>query len=213
MIFWSVRGYGKLQKVRGKIREKSGNFEVDDKWQPWFHIAFHYFSPVIMVWLKCCWKGLELYSHPSIHWLYVEVSTCQVHWHDSHLQVGLPSGHLVPKKMSYQHAISSGVNFYRKEFAPIPLPLDLIFWRVCPPGKQTGSHKNCLPWKTWQNKMVPIHFKQENFSSRKPLAIRQKMSKQLHLNFMCLVGSDKKDNFFMVVFSHLYIYKIGSLLI
>ena len=23
-------------KCQGKIREKSGNFEVDDKWQPWF---------------------------------------------------------------------------------------------------------------------------------------------------------------------------------
>ena len=33
MIFLSVRGYGKL-KCQGKIREKSGNFEVDDKWQP-----------------------------------------------------------------------------------------------------------------------------------------------------------------------------------
>ena len=25
--------------------------------------------------------------------------------------------------------------------------------RLCPPGKQTGSHKNCLPLKTWQLKM------------------------------------------------------------
>ena len=25
----------KTAKCQGKIREKSGNFEVDDKWQPW----------------------------------------------------------------------------------------------------------------------------------------------------------------------------------
>ena len=34
LLFWSVRGYGNL-KCQGKIRERSGNFEVDDKWQPW----------------------------------------------------------------------------------------------------------------------------------------------------------------------------------
>ena len=25
-------------KCHGKIREKSGNHEVDDKWQPWFNL-------------------------------------------------------------------------------------------------------------------------------------------------------------------------------
>ena len=30
IFFLCVRGYGKVQNVR----EKSGNFEVDDKWQP-----------------------------------------------------------------------------------------------------------------------------------------------------------------------------------
>ena len=34
MIFVFIRGYGKL-KCQGNIREKSGNFEVDDKWQPY----------------------------------------------------------------------------------------------------------------------------------------------------------------------------------
>ena len=34
-FFGSVRGYvWKTVKCQGKIREKSGNFEVDDKWQP-----------------------------------------------------------------------------------------------------------------------------------------------------------------------------------
>ena len=34
VIFLAVRGYGKTVKCQGKIREKSGNFEVDDMWQP-----------------------------------------------------------------------------------------------------------------------------------------------------------------------------------
>ena len=34
-FYCSVRGYAKTVKCQGKIREKSGNFEVDDKWRPW----------------------------------------------------------------------------------------------------------------------------------------------------------------------------------
>ena len=29
----------KTAKSQGKIREKSGNFELDGKWQPWLHIV------------------------------------------------------------------------------------------------------------------------------------------------------------------------------
>ena len=35
----------------------------------------------------------------------------------------------------------------------IPLRVDPIFGRLLPPGKQTGSHENCLPLKTWQKKI------------------------------------------------------------
>ena len=40
-----------------------------------------------------------------------------------------------------------------------PLKVDPIFERLCPPSKQTGSHENCLPLKTWRKKNggVPIH--------------------------------------------------------
>ena len=47
--FLSVRGYGKLKisgkksgkilKIREKVMEKSGNFEVNDKWQPCCEVA------------------------------------------------------------------------------------------------------------------------------------------------------------------------------
>ena len=47
-FFRSLRGYGKLQNVR----EKSGNFEVDDKWQPCtreFTDIFNRFNEIYMV--------------------------------------------------------------------------------------------------------------------------------------------------------------------
>ena len=35
MIFsWIRQGVWKAVKYQGKIREKSGNYELDDKWQP-----------------------------------------------------------------------------------------------------------------------------------------------------------------------------------
>ena len=34
MIFFVCQRVWKTAKCQGKIREKSGNFEVDDKWQP-----------------------------------------------------------------------------------------------------------------------------------------------------------------------------------
>ena len=34
-----------------------------------------------------------------------------------------------------------------------PLRVDPILGRLCPPVKQRGSHKNCLPLKTWREKM------------------------------------------------------------
>ena len=33
-LFWLCQRVWKTVKCQGKIREKSGNFEVDDKWQP-----------------------------------------------------------------------------------------------------------------------------------------------------------------------------------
>ena len=30
------------------------------------HTAFHYHPPIVLLWLKYCWKGLKVASHPSI---------------------------------------------------------------------------------------------------------------------------------------------------
>ena len=52
--------------------------------------------------------------------------------------------------------ISLGVNFKKKNLLPMGKFFSLKFtpvWEDCPPGKQTGSHQNCLPLKTWQKKM------------------------------------------------------------
>ena len=42
-----------------------------------------------------------------------------------------------------------------------PLRVDPALGRLCPPGKQTGSHKYCLPLETWRKKMevYPYTFK------------------------------------------------------
>ena len=32
-----------------------------------FHTAFHYHPPVVLIWLKYCWKGRKIESHPSIY--------------------------------------------------------------------------------------------------------------------------------------------------
>ena len=31
------------------------------------HTAFHYHPPIVLIWLKHCWKGRKIASHPSIH--------------------------------------------------------------------------------------------------------------------------------------------------
>ena len=49
-------------------------------------------------------------------------------------------GHLIKERIC-----SHGSKFF-------PLRVDPFLGRLCPPGKQTGSHKNCLPLKTWPKK-------------------------------------------------------------
>ena len=34
------------------------------------------------------------------------------------------------------------------------LRVDLFLGRLCPPGRHTGSHRNCLPLKPWRKKIV-----------------------------------------------------------
>ena len=45
-IFFICQRVVKTVKSQGKTREKSGNFEVDDKWQPcgWLILSFMYLS-------------------------------------------------------------------------------------------------------------------------------------------------------------------------
>ena len=31
------------------------------------HIAFHYHPRIVLIWLKYCWKGRKIASHPSIY--------------------------------------------------------------------------------------------------------------------------------------------------
>ena len=32
------------------------------------HTAFHYQPPIVLIWLKYCWKGRKISCHPSIHY-------------------------------------------------------------------------------------------------------------------------------------------------
>ena len=41
MNFFICQRVYKTEKCLGKIREKSGNFEMNDKWQPCLHV-YHY---------------------------------------------------------------------------------------------------------------------------------------------------------------------------
>ena len=41
MIFFICHRVWKTVKCQGKIREKSGNFEMDDKWQPCILQLYH----------------------------------------------------------------------------------------------------------------------------------------------------------------------------
>ena len=40
-IIFICQGVWKKETCQGKIREKSGNFEVDDKWQPCLKVSFY----------------------------------------------------------------------------------------------------------------------------------------------------------------------------
>ena len=70
-IFFICQRVVKTVKSQGKTREKSGNFEVDDKWQPcgWLILSFMYLSTEFQLYqedggvvLKSCMQWNPVYS-------------------------------------------------------------------------------------------------------------------------------------------------------
>ena len=64
-----------------------------------------------------------------------------------------------PGPLTYESdALQIALHGPAQEFACL-LRVDPILGRLCPPGKHTGSHENCLPLKTWLKKDgdVSIH--------------------------------------------------------
>ena len=64
---------------------------------------------------------------------------------------------IVASHINWAHLIKERICSNRSKF--FPLRVGPIFRRLRPPGKQTGSHENCPPLKTWRKKAggVPIH--------------------------------------------------------
>ena len=52
---------------------------------------------------------------------------------------------IVASHINGGHLIKVKICSHRSKF--FPLRVDPILGRLCPPGKQTGSHENCLPLK------------------------------------------------------------------
>ena len=43
------------------------------------HTAFHYHPNIVLIWLKYCWKGRKIASHPSIHTSFLR-SSIKSYW-------------------------------------------------------------------------------------------------------------------------------------
>ena len=68
---------------------------------------------------------------------------------------------IVASQLNCSHFMKERICSYQSKF--IPLRVNPILERLSPPDKQTGSHENYLPLKTWKKKkvcVVPIHRKQ-----------------------------------------------------
>ena len=57
----------------------------------------------------------------------------------------------VASQMNWVHLIKKRICSRRSKF--FSLRVDPFLGRLRPPGKQTGSHENCLPLKTWRKKI------------------------------------------------------------
>ena len=65
---------------------------------------------------------------------------------------------IVASHINWGHIIKERLCSHWSKF--IPLRVDPILGRLCPSGKQTGSHENCLPLKTVEkDRGIPIHLK------------------------------------------------------
>ena len=58
---------------------------------------------------------------------------------------------IVSSQINWAHLIKERICSHRIKFFPIRA--DPILGELRPPGKQRGSHENCLPLKTWRKKM------------------------------------------------------------
>ena len=54
---------------------------------------------------------------------------------------------IVASRINWGHLIKERICSDQNKF--FPLRVDPILGRLCPPGKQTGSHENCLPLRIY----------------------------------------------------------------